>query len=105
MTFLIRQILFLFTGLQLVEVGSVRSRSVSSVMMRGLASLTLTVITTWVCGYCFAFSPGGAMLGTDPGYLVLTSLSSSQLPHFLLYCSLASLPPSYCPALCQREPT
>ena len=86
-------VLLLHLGLQLVEAGSVRSRSVSSVMMRGLTSLTLTVITTWVCGYCFAFSPGGPMLGTDPAYLVLTSLPSTNLPHFLLYCSLASLPP------------
>ena len=87
-------VLLLHLGLQLVEAGSVRSRSVSSVMMRGLTSLTLTVITTWVCGYCFAFSPGGPMLGTDPAYLVLTSLPSTNLPHFLLYCSLASLPPA-----------
>ena len=86
-------VLLLHLGLQLVEAGSVRSRSVSSVMMRGLASLTLTLITTWVCGYCFAFSPGGPMLGTDPGYLVLTRLPTSHLPHFILYCSLASLPP------------
>ena len=87
-------VLLLQLGLQLVEAGSVRSRSVSSVMMRALTSLTLTVITTWMCGYCFAFSPGGSMLGTDPRYLVLTSLPSTKLPHFLLYCSLASLPPA-----------
>ena len=86
-------ILLLHLGLQLVEAGSVRSRSVASVMMRGLTSLTLTIITTWMCGYCFAFSPGGPILGTDPGYLVLTSLPSTALPHFLQYCSLASLPP------------
>ena len=87
-------VLLLQLGLQLVEAGSVRSKSVSSVMMRGLTSLTLAIIASWICGYCFAWSSGGPMLGTDPGHLVLTKLPSTDYTHFLLYCLLASLPPA-----------
>jgi len=86
-------LLLLHLGLQLVEAGSVRSKSVSSVMMRGLTSLTLATISSWMCGYCFAWSSGGPMLGTDPAYLTLTNLPASSYSHFLFYCGLASLPP------------
>jgi len=87
-------LLLLQLGLHLLEAGSVRSKNVSSVMMRGLSSLALTITASWVCGYCFAWSNGGPVLGSDPAYLVLTNLPTSRQSHFLQYCGLACLPPA-----------
>ena len=85
-------VLILLLGLQLVEAGSTRSKNTSTVFMRGLACLTITVVISWVCGYSFTFSPGHYLLGYDSNWFGLHKVSDAAQAHWFLHAAVSSLP-------------
>ena len=85
-------VLLLQLGLQLVEAGSVRKKNSSAIFMRGLACLTISLLTSWVCGYSFSFSPGHYLLGYSSGWFGLHSVPSYVPAHWVLHAAVASLP-------------
>ena len=87
-------VLLMLLGLQMIEAGSVRSKNVSSVFMRGLASLTIVIICSWLTGFMFTHSSGHYLLGYDPDYLILHNVTSETRARWLLYTSISSLPPA-----------
>jgi len=87
-------VLLLQLGLQLVEAGSIRSKNTSTVFMRGLACLTISVVITWVCGYSFTFSPGHYLLGYDSNWFGLHKVGNAVQAHWFLHAAVSSLPSS-----------
>ena len=85
-------VLFLLIGLQLVEAGSVRMKNTSAVFMRGIACLTISLLTSWVCGYSFTFSPGNFLLGYSSNWFGLHSVPDDASSHWVLHASISSLP-------------
>jgi len=81
-------------GLQMIEAGSVRSKNVSSVFLRGLASLTICIICSWLTGYMFTHSSGHYLLGYDADYLILHNVTTVDRSQWQLYTSISSLPPA-----------
>eukprot|EP00092_Neocalanus_flemingeri_P030473 GFUD01033079.1.p1 GENE.GFUD01033079.1~~GFUD01033079.1.p1 ORF type:complete len:174 (-),score=35.62 GFUD01033079.1:71-592(-) len=95
-------VLLLLLGLQLVEAGSVRKKNNSGVFMRGLACLTISLVTSWVCGYAFSFSPGHYLLGYSSGWFGLHSVPDFVHAHWFLHAAVASLPSAII-AACMSE--
>ena len=87
-------VLFLQLGLQLVEAGSIRSKNTSTVFMRGLGCLTISVVISWVCGYAFSFSPGHYLLGYDSNWFGLHKVDDAAQAHWFLHAAVSSLPSS-----------
>ena len=64
-------VLLMVLGLHMIEAGCVRSKSVASVFLRNLASLTICLVTSWICGFMFAHSSGHYLIGHDYNYSTL----------------------------------
>jgi len=87
-------VLLMLIGLQMIEAGSVRSKNVSSVFLRGIATLTISIGCSWICGFMFCFSKGHYLLGYDSDYLALTKVETQEYGSWLMYtvvCSLSSI--------------
>ena len=87
-------VLLMLIGLQMIEAGSVRSKNVSSVFLRGIATLTISIGCSWICGFMFCFSKGHYLLGYDSDYLALTKVETQEYGSWLMYtvvCSLSSV--------------
>ena len=63
--------LLLVLGQLMYECGQVRSKNASSVFLRGLATLTLSLVTSWVAGFALAHSSGHYLIGHDYNYSTL----------------------------------
>ena len=87
-------VLLMMLGLQMIEAGSVRSKNVSSVFMRGFATLTISLICSWICGYMFTYSDGHYLLGYDHDYLILHKVPAKSYPEWIMYACVSSLPSS-----------
>ena len=83
-------VLLMLLGLQMIEAGSVRSKNVSSVFMRGLASLTICIICSWLTGFMFTHSAGHYLLGYDPDYLILHNVTAEDRSRWLLYTAIST---------------
>lgn len=64
-------VFLMFLGLLMIEAGCVRSKNVASVFFRGLASLTISLVTSWICGFMFAHSSGHYLIGYDSNFATL----------------------------------
>ena len=64
-------VFLMFLGLLMIEAGCVRSKNAASVFLRGLASLTISLVTSWICGFMFAHSSGHYLIGFDSNYSTL----------------------------------
>ena len=64
-------VFLMLLGLLMVEAGCVRSKNAASVFLRGLASLMISLVTSWICGYMFAHSSGHYLIGYDSNYSIL----------------------------------
>ena len=69
-------VFLMLIGLQMIEAGSVRSKNVSSVFLRGIATLTISIVCSWICGFMFCFSKGHYLLGYDSDYLTLNKVDT-----------------------------
>ena len=87
-------VLLMMLGLQMIEAGSVRAKNVSSVFMRGFASLTISIICSWICGYMFTFSEGHYLLGYDHDYLILHKVPQKSYSQWIVFACVSSLPSS-----------
>ena len=84
-------VFLMFLGLLMIEAGCVRSKNVASVFLRGLATLTISLVTSWICGFMFALSSGHYLIGYDSDYATLHRVSEVRI-HRL--CTLSSNKPS-----------
>ena len=64
-------VFLMFLGLLMIEAGCVRSKNAASVFLRGLACLTISLVTSWICGFMFAHSSGHYLIGFDSNYSTL----------------------------------
>ena len=64
-------VFLMLLGLLMIEAGCVRSKNAASVFLRGLASLMISLVTSWICGYMFAHSSGHYLIGYDSNFSTL----------------------------------
>ena len=64
-------VFLMLLGLLMIEAGCVRSKNAASVFLRGLASLMISLVTSWICGFMFAHSSGHYLIGYDSNYSTL----------------------------------
>ena len=85
-------VLLMVLGLQMIEAGCVRTKNVASVFMRGFASFTISIISSWLCGFMFSHSSGHYLLGYDSDYLILYNVTSQEKSRWLLFSAISCLP-------------
>ena len=84
-------VLLMLIGIQMIEAGSVRSKNVSSVFLRGLATLTISLVCSWICGYMFTHTSGHFFLGYNSDYLTLNKVPDKEYYDWVLYSCISSL--------------
>jgi len=89
---LFSMLLFLMLlGLLMIEAGCVRSKNAASVFLRGLASLMISLVTSWICGYMFAHSSGHYLIGYDSNFSTLHRVPEGTSSHWVMYSLLSAL--------------
>jgi len=84
-------VFLMFLGLLMIEAGCVRSKNAASVFLRGLATLTISLVTSWICGFMFAHSSGHYLIGFDSNYSTLHRVPEGVWSQWVMYSLISAL--------------
>lgn len=76
-------IFFMQAGFALVESGSVRAKSSTSVLLKNLFDACAGCVGWWLVGYGFAFSDATAFIGGDKDFFAASGFENLEEDNYL----------------------
>lgn len=58
-------VLFMQAGFALIEVGTVRAKNATSILIKNISDMCFGAMAFWLCGFAFAFGEGNPFIGLD----------------------------------------